>query len=441
MPLPAVLYSAAAAAAQGAPCVTSARPLHNPGCTAVARGGSGFSAWCFREIPARFHEQLQYSAPRAHNVSGLLASQLCLPRLVADQGQDTSVPFSVVAERARSLVCCGRGSLWFRRYGPMRPPELLPPDQGHSEPWGPGDFPTTVLRLRHRCSHATRRQPHARTCWRTAVGPNGTYRHRLGDSLVAVWGPPKRDTNSMVITARAQCYDPLLHLLMRPALDREPGLFLDLGANLGYMSLYALAMGHRVLAFEANPVTRRKLALSLWLSHGLGVRAEVVPGGTVPFVSVDGNYGGSHIASAADGPAGAAGAVRVPLTTVDAELEARGLFADSEGREPVLIKLDIEGQELPALQGAARTLHRWHPWLVIETCQPRAFRSGTAPASCAPPEPLFAYLRDAGYSCATSAAAAQEGRWDVGAVLKPRRRSETTANVVCAAAQSAAPAA
>eukprot|EP01065_Artemidia_motanka_P040906 TRINITY_DN5218_c1_g1_i1.p1 TRINITY_DN5218_c1_g1~~TRINITY_DN5218_c1_g1_i1.p1 ORF type:complete len:440 (+),score=64.12 TRINITY_DN5218_c1_g1_i1:62-1381(+) len=403
------------------------------GCGSVLAGGSGYDAWCFSSVPRLYRTHLQYGAPRGPG-SGTNSSALCMPRLVT-ANRSERISFREVAARARTMVCCGFGSLWFRRYGPRVLPSVLP-GEGEGDWWDVDDFPVAVARVRHRCNFPTRSRPRAVSCWRSGGGSAlGTV--PVPDSLAAIWAPPHRDQNSEVVTSRFQAYDPFLHALVRRLLDRRPALVLDVGANLGYVTLYALAMGHRTVSFEAFPRTRRKLELSVWLSGAWG-RGEVVGAavgdepGEAKLAVTQGNYGGNHVV-ADEGEAAAAGqpVVTVPVTTIDEALASRA----SRGvpAVPLLIKLDVEGRELAALRGAEDTLQRARPYLVVETCQPKAFGSAAdvSPA-CAPPEPLFQHLKSRGYACATTLEQALAGTWDVQAVLSPRRRSAVTANVVCA---------
>ena len=50
------------------------------------------------------------------------------------------------------------------------------------------------------------------------------------------------------------------------------------------------------------------------------------------------------------------GETRVPTITIDRFLD---------GRQATVIKMNIEGSELAALDGAAETIRRWHPKLMV----------------------------------------------------------------------------
>lgn len=134
----------------------------------------------------------------------------------------------------------------------------------------------------------------------------------------------------------------LLHML------RPDDLFVDVGANAGtYTVLAGKAIGCPVIAIEPDESARAALLNNIALN---GITAEVevhavivgAEAGSLMFTNHQGAE--NHVATAAD----AASVTRsMPVDTLDRILR---------GRVPVLIKLDIEGYELKALQGADKTL-------------------------------------------------------------------------------------
>jgi FkbM family methyltransferase len=157
-------------------------------------------------------------------------------------------------------------------------------------------------------------------------------------------------------------YDQRELALMRRFLE-PGGDMLDVGAHVG---MYAVAAGlalrgrGRVLAFEPNPAARSQLAANVAL-NGLdnvlvsdaAVAAESgeallhVPATSDPSFS---SLGGGRFAEGDP--------VRVPTTTLDAQVEAHALT-------PAFVKVDVEGAELGVLAGAERTLER-RPVLLVE---------------------------------------------------------------------------
>lgn len=121
----------------------------------------------------------------------------------------------------------------------------------------------------------------------------------------------------------------------------------DVGGNLGLWSFHLAKQFDHVHAFEPMPayaelfaanvsptnVTLHKCALG---AAAGGVRLDCPPDQT----------GNTHIVGAGD----------IPLRTLD-----------SFGLDDVdLIKIDVEGYELPVVKGAEETLLRCQPWLVVE---------------------------------------------------------------------------
>jgi hypothetical protein len=59
-------------------------------------------------------------------------------------------------------------------------------------------------------------------------------------------------------------YDTELTALLKAALHGRPrALVVDVGANIGWAALYAAAMGHDAVAFEAMPSTCARLRMGV----------------------------------------------------------------------------------------------------------------------------------------------------------------------------------
>jgi FkbM family methyltransferase len=136
----------------------------------------------------------------------------------------------------------------------------------------------------------------------------------------------------------------LLHFL------RPRDLFADVGANVGsYSVLAGAAVGADVIAFEpgeAFPWLVRNLELNSLRTAQARRAAVGATGGEVAFTS------GSDTMNRID----PAGAVTVPLTTLDAACRERA---------PILIKIDVEGFEVDVLEGAGSLLARPETQAVI----------------------------------------------------------------------------
>lgn len=131
----------------------------------------------------------------------------------------------------------------------------------------------------------------------------------------------------------------VLHLL-------RPGeLFIDIGANVGSYSLLAASVGAQVIAFEPIPTTFERLLDNIALNRfeslispqNQGVGEEC---GTLRFTS--GLDAVNHV-------------VTETGTAESIEVEVIPLNSLSMG-DPVIIKIDVEGFEMPVINGAAQLL-------------------------------------------------------------------------------------
>ena len=126
-----------------------------------------------------------------------------------------------------------------------------------------------------------------------------------------------------------------------------PGaLFVDVGANVGVYTLWAIEAGAEVIAVEPNPAARERLSSNLGLN---GYSAEIVPAalaeseGTMRLTTELDNQ--NHLILSGD--SNGTGSVEVPVLTLD------GLVGD---RTVDGLKVDVEGAELLVLKGAQRLL-------------------------------------------------------------------------------------
>lgn len=132
----------------------------------------------------------------------------------------------------------------------------------------------------------------------------------------------------------------VLHLL------RPGDLFVDVGANIGsYTMLASGVCGARSIAIEPDPRTVQHLGRNIAV-NGLGGRVDLKmtavgeETGTIAFTT--GLDTMNRVAAAGDRDA-----QMVPLARLDDLLDSCA---------PVLIKMDVEGFEAPALRGAEETL-------------------------------------------------------------------------------------
>ncbi len=170
-------------------------------------------------------------------------------------------------------------------------------------------------------------------------------------------------------------YEPELQQAVRDWLPKGSVVY-DVGANVGYISLLlAQAAGDagQVFAFEPLPANLERLAANLRLNpwaHVTCVAGAVVDRpGPVRFLA--------HASGAMGKAAGSAG--RADQSYPD-EIEVPGLTLDEfayAGGHPVpqVIKMDIEGGEVLALQGMRRLLAEARPLLLLELHGPESARA------------------------------------------------------------------
>ncbi|MGH7247020.1 MAG: FkbM family methyltransferase, partial [Pseudomonadota bacterium] len=180
------------------------------------------------------------------------------------------------------------------------------------------------------------------------------------------------------------------------ALLQSGDVFLDAGANIGEVSLFAakrVGPAGRVCAFEPLPDVAPKLRANVRLNGfrqveiieaGLGDRCGEEPIYMRPSAFDDGSrHDGLGTLYASDERSRQAGTVRV--TTLDQFVSERG------GARVDGIKLDIEGAELAALRGAASTIERFRPWLIVEIGEDTCRAAGYEPLA------IFDFLDEFGY--------------------------------------------
>lgn len=145
--------------------------------------------------------------------------------------------------------------------------------------------------------------------------------------------------------------------------------FYDLGANLGWFSLYAAALGHSTYAFEIDESNFQGLDHNIFLNPDLPVRAFNLGVAdqkrVVKFRASNQEIGGHHKTIELEDFSASDGIISYNYTR---ELEVNSL--DNYVRElelpwPDYLKVDIDGSENAFLRGASASLE-WAQGLVIE---------------------------------------------------------------------------
>jgi FkbM family methyltransferase len=144
----------------------------------------------------------------------------------------------------------------------------------------------------------------------------------------------------------------------------EGGVFLDVGAHVGHWSLRLAAKASRVIAVEANPVTastlRRNIAMND-LGGKISVN-EIAAWDSSAMLRLEDPYnqvagGSTRVLPLRDGPLNGDGVVMAARLD---EVLASGVDRLD------LIKLDVEGADIHAIDGMAGLLERYRPALFVE---------------------------------------------------------------------------
>ena len=165
----------------------------------------------------------------------------------------------------------------------------------------------------------------------------------------------------------------------------ESGVFIDVGANIGYFTLLAsrwVGSAGRVYAFEPVRQTYMLLRRNIALNNSVNVTTFQVACAAEPgeLSIVTGQDSGWAYLST-DGQGGE----QVAVTTVD-----RFVVEQRLDRLDV-VKIDVEGADFEVIKGACQTIKRFRPVIWLETHHLSRF--GAAPSD------VVEYLEPLGYTC------------------------------------------
>jgi FkbM family methyltransferase len=181
----------------------------------------------------------------------------------------------------------------------------------------------------------------------------------------------------------------LTEFVLRHLSLRDDAVILDIGANLGW---YSMLLGKRcprarIHAFEPEPRNLALLRENLQQNGIANVTVHPVAvaerSGTMQFFPYAEKNMGRHSLVAQEG-----------CTPIDVRVVALDEFLPAVGVQPEqvdLVKIDVEGYELPALRGAQRLL-RGRPVIVAEFAPKYMRRAGIDPES------FLRLFRDAGFT-------------------------------------------
>ncbi len=179
-----------------------------------------------------------------------------------------------------------------------------------------------------------------------------------------------------------------------------PGdVFIDGGANIGEITLAAakrVGAAGKVLSFEPVDAIRSKLARNVAVNNMDGMVRILAQGlsdapGSLPIYGKAEQYldGSQHsgLGTLYASSERAQKIATIELTTIDMTMNKLGLDRLAG------IKLDIEGAELAALRGAAETLKRFRPWLIVEIGSNTCEAAGYAPGDILDALPGYRFAR------------------------------------------------
>lgn len=190
----------------------------------------------------------------------------------------------------------------------------------------------------------------------------------------------------------------------------RPGMvYYDVGANVGFFAMIAARLvgpSGKVLCFEPLPENARQIQYNAQLNgfDNVVVRCEALGSSNrteIFHTSAEPTWG--MLATVGKLPVKASGNIQVNVRTLDS------LRGDDLPR-PDVIKMDIEGAEADALQGARETLSTHRPSLVIELHSTNAA--------------VTAVLEELEYDAAVLGSTIQvsDANWDANIVAVPRER-------------------
>ena len=163
-----------------------------------------------------------------------------------------------------------------------------------------------------------------------------------------------------------KCYfgDETILSVIKKISDQKKVFLLDCGSNYGFYSFYvaSLSSGNQVLAFEASPETFNSFKANLDLNNFRNIdhrnlAISEVSGKFISFYESHNDWESSATHNKFQNNKIAS----VETTTIDNELSKKDL-----SNFVVIIKLDIEGNEFNAIQGAKDTILKYEPLITIE---------------------------------------------------------------------------
>ena len=134
--------------------------------------------------------------------------------------------------------------------------------------------------------------------------------------------------------------------------------FLDIGANVGYYSMYCAPLVRRVVSFDPDPRNHVALEENRLRANNISIQ-KMALGGT-PGDGILEMQADSAVSRLAEGSQALGTTLRVAVSTIDAFL------AEDKTLNLGAIKLDTEGTELEILRGGQSAIAQWQPLILAE---------------------------------------------------------------------------
>lgn len=155
-------------------------------------------------------------------------------------------------------------------------------------------------------------------------------------------------------------------VLLKSSDARMQGLFVDIGANIGWYSLYAAAIGRRVVAFEPNPANILKFRQSIAANGFKNIILKPYGAGAsdaeIMFVNHKNNYGqGAFVNN--DTKINPTKQLMLKVKRVDDEVQN---VPSAWRRRVAVAKIDVEGFEALVLKGMMSIILKDKPLVYIE---------------------------------------------------------------------------
>lgn len=147
------------------------------------------------------------------------------------------------------------------------------------------------------------------------------------------------------------------------ALHERAGLYLDVGASTGWFAIPVAMRGREVVAVECNPRVLKRLRENAALNE---VDLEIYA------VAASDAEGEAQFRHNPAWPLTSGGSLEPNIGGHRAREIVRTQTLDHlvAARDVALIKMDVEGHEIPALEGALLTITRSRPFMILEANTP-----------------------------------------------------------------------